>query len=176
MTLRKIRLFGDPVLNTAADAVTSFGPGLRTLARDMFETMDDAGGVGLAANQVGVTQRVFVYDCSQGTTRRRGVLVNPSWRPVRRGPDGKTAPLAPGREGCLSIPGVPGTVRRHERVVVSGADEWGRPVSLLAGGLLARCIQHESDHLDGVLFLAHLSNADRREAMAAIRSADWFNR
>ncbi|OFS22579.1 peptide deformylase [Corynebacterium sp. HMSC04H06] len=176
MTLRQIRLFGDPVLNTAADAVTSFGPGLRALARDMLETMDEAGGVGLAANQVGVTQRVFVYDCPDGSARRRGVLVNPSWAPVLPGADGEAATLVLGREGCLSIPGVPGTVPRHERVVVSGTDEWGRPVCLLTGGLLARCIQHESDHLDGVLFLAHLSTEDRREAMAAIRSADWFNR
>lgn len=176
MTLRQIRLFGDPVLNTAADAVTSFSPGLRALARDMLETMDEAGGVGLAANQVGVAQRVFVYDCPDGSARRRGVLVNPSWAPVVAGADGEAATLVPGREGRLSIPGVPGTVLRHERVVVSGTDEWGRPVCLLAGGLLARCIQHESDHLDGVLFLAHLSTEDRREAMAAIRSADWFYR
>ena len=164
MSIRPIRHFGDPVLTTPATEVMVFDGALRTLAADMLETMDAAGGVGLAANQVGVTKRVFVYACNG----MRGVLVNPVWRPLddawQRGP-----------EGCLSIPGIRAEVTRHADVIARGRDVEGRPVALRANGLLARCIQHETDHLDGVLFLTRMEPADRKAAMAEIRAADWFN-
>lgn len=165
MSTRPIRFFGDPILNSAASPVTRFDASLQTLVRDMFDTMAAAGGVGLAANQIGVARRVFVFNC-QGI---RGALVNPVWRPLGQA-------TQTGAEGCLSIPGVRAPVTRHARVIASGADMDGRAVTVRADGLLARCIQHETDHLDGVLFLARMEPQDRQAAMAAIRAADWFQR
>ncbi|MER0104893.1 peptide deformylase [Corynebacterium sp. KPL2895] len=162
-----IRLYGDPVLSTRAEEITTFDSGLRTLAQNMLETMDAAGGVGLAANQVGILKRIFVYDCSHTQTGLRGALINPVWTSL--GEDMQTG------EGCLSIPGIRADTPRHNRVFVSGRDAEGRPVGMVASGLLARCIQHETDHLDGVLFLRRLGDADRKAAMRTIREADWFN-
>lgn len=158
MAIRDIRLFGDLVLNTVADEVVHFDAQLRRLVSDMLETMDNAGGVGLAGNQVGVARRVFVFDC-QGM---RGHLVNPVWRPLGE-------QMQHGREGCLSVPGITGDVTRHNTVVARGVDMFGRPVALRATGLLARCIQHETDHLDGVMFMRRMDSAQRKEVMAQIR-------
>ncbi len=163
MAVREIRLFGDPVLNSAAAPVREFGEPLRRLVADMLETMDHAGGVGLAANQIGLGTRVFVFDC-QGM---RGHLVNPQWRPL--GED-----LQVGAEGCLSVPGVSGPVARYNSVVATGCDAEGRPLTLRATGLLARCIQHETDHLDGIMFMRRMVPEVRKEAMTMIRNADWF--
>lgn len=158
MAVREIRLFGDPVLNSVADLVTVYDAQLRRLVADMLETMDNAGGVGLAGNQVGVTKRVFVFDC-QGL---RGHIINPVWRPLGE-------EMQHGREGCLSVPGVTGEVTRHNTVVARGVDMFGRPLALRATGLLARCIQHETDHLDGVMFMRRMDPEQRKEAMAHIR-------
>lgn len=163
MTVRPIRIFGDPILNTQATSVEVFDGSLELLVRDMLETMDDAGGVGLAANQIGLAKRVFVYDCDG----MRGALINPVWEPVDES-------VQIGPEGCLSIPDLQADVARHETVVARGFDEFGRNVSLRANGLLARCIQHETDHLDGVLFLRRLDTAVRKEAMQIIRGMDWY--
>lgn len=162
MAIRDIRLFGDPVLNSAADPVTVFDAALERLVDDMLETMDHAGGVGLAANQIGLARRIFVFDC-QGM---RGHIVNPMWQPV-----GEVQQT--GIEGCLSVPGVRGEVTRHNCVVARGADCYGRPLALRGTGLLARCIQHETDHLDGVMFMQKMAPEQRKEAMAAIRAAEW---
>ena len=162
MAIRDIRLFGDPVLNSVADPVTVFDSALERLVRDMLETMDHAGGVGLAANQIGLARRVFVFDC-QGM---RGHIVNPVWESLGEG-------LQTGMEGCLSVPGVRGEVTRHNAVVARGQDCFGRPLALRGTGLLARCIQHEADHLDGVMFMRRMEPEQRKEAMAAIRAADW---
>lgn len=163
MALREIRLFGDPVLTSRADEVVEFDANLARLAEDMLETMDDSDGVGLAANQVGVLQRIFVYDC-EGV---RGALVNPVWEPV-----GDELQL--GEEGCLSVPGIGGEVERHMRVRATGQDPQGRPVAIEAEGLLARCIQHETDHLDGVMFMKRMSPEVRKAAMRDLRATDWF--
>ncbi|MDO4609422.1 peptide deformylase [Corynebacterium sp.] len=163
MALREIRLFGDPVLTSRADEVVEFDANLARLAEDMLETMDDSDGVGLAANQVGVLQRIFVYDC-EGV---RGALVNPVWEPV-----GDEMQL--GEEGCLSVPGIGGEVERHMRVRATGQDPQGRPVAIEAEGLLARCIQHETDHLDGVMFMKRMSPEVRKAAMRDLRATDWF--
>jgi peptide deformylase len=166
MTALDIRLFGDPVLRTVADEVTDpSDPTLRTLVDDMLETMDAAGGVGLAANQVGVTRRVFVYDCEGD----RGHIVNPVWSAV--GEETQT-----GREGCLSVPEVGGDVTRAETVHVTGTTVDGEPVDREVTGLLARCVQHETDHLDGVMFFQRMAADDRRTVMAGIRESEWFNR
>ncbi|MDY5786171.1 peptide deformylase [Corynebacterium sp.] len=163
MAIRDIRLFGDAVLNTPATEVAEFGEPLRRLVADMLETMDAAGGVGLAANQVGVLSRVFVFDC-QGM---RGHIVNPVWRAI--GDAEQT-----GREGCLSVPGITGDVTRFNDVLATGYDSAGRPVAVRGTGLLARCIQHETDHLDGIMFMRRMDQEQRKAAMAGIRAADWW--
>ena len=168
MSLRELRIYGDPVLGSRAEEISKFDAGLRALASDMLETMDKAGGVGLAANQVGILKRIFVYDCSHTQSGLRGALVNPVWTPV--GEQQQTGP-----EGCLSIPGISSETTRFNQVFVSGQDIEGRPVSMVASGLMARCIQHETDHLDGVLFLQRLEAPVRKEAMRAIRESEWFN-
>lgn len=167
MTVLNIRLFGDPVLRTAAEPVAdpSGDPALRTLVDDMLETMDDAGGVGLAANQVGLTRRVFVYDCDGD----RGHIINPEWEAV--GEHTKT-----GREGCLSVPETGGDVTRAESVRVRGVTVDGETVDREVSGLMARCVQHETDHLDGVMFFQRMEPAGRRTVMSEIRASEWFNR
>lgn len=168
MTIRAVRIFGDPVLRTRAEEVTEFDETLATLVDDMLDTMDDADGVGLAANQIGVTRRVFVYDCSHEVTGARGHIINPVWEPV-----GEEKQVGP--EGCLSIPEISKDTERYQKVVVRGVDKQGEPIEFECDGLLARCVQHETDHLDGVLFLQRLAPALRKEAMAEIRNAEWFN-
>lgn len=167
MTVLPMRYFGDPVLRTVADPVAPDHVGdstMRTLVTDMLETMDHYGGVGLAANQVGVTKRVFVYDCDGD----RGHIINPKWE--RLDDEDQT-----GQEGCLSVPGIGGNVTRAMRVRVTGETVDGTPVDREVTELLARCVQHETDHLDGIMFLKHLSPEERKEAMKEIRQADWFN-
>ncbi|MGP5577062.1 peptide deformylase [Corynebacterium flavescens] len=168
MSVRDIRMYGDPVLSTRATEIDHFDSGVQTLAADMLETMDAAGGVGLAANQIGVTKRVFVFDCTHLHSGLRGAIINPVWRPLSEAKQS-------GTEGCLSIPGISLETQRYESVVVAGRDVRGNAISLVARGLLARCIQHESDHLDGVLFLQRLEPSLRKEAMREIRNSSWFN-
>lgn len=168
MTVREVRLYGDPVLTTRAEEITEFGPSLERLAQDMLETMEAAGGVGLAANQIGVTKRIFVFDCSHYQHGLRGAVINPEWEAV-----GQDMQL--GTEGCLSIPGISQPTERFSTVRLRGFDPHGRPISMLASGLMARCIQHETDHLDGILFLQRLSDELRKDSMKTIRQSEWFN-
>lgn len=166
MTALDIRLFGDPVLRTVAENIDDpTDPTLRTLVEDMYETMDAAGGVGLAANQVGVTRRVFVYDCDGD----RGHIVNPVWEAV--GAETQT-----GREGCLSVPDAGGDVTRAATVHLTGVTVDGEEVDRVVTGLMARCVQHETDHLDGVMYFQRMEPDTRREVMAGIRGSEWFNR
>lgn len=166
MTALDIRLFGDPVLRTVAENIDDpTDPTLRTLVEDMYETMDAAGGVGLAANQVGVTRRVFVYDCDGD----RGHIVNPVWEAV--GAETQT-----GREGCLSVPDAGGDVTRAATVHLTGVTVDGEEVDREVSGLMARCVQHETDHLDGVMYFQRMEPGTRREVMARIRGSEWFNR
>jgi peptide deformylase len=155
MAVRTVRIYGDPVLREKAQPVTSFDDELRRLIADMFETMKAYDGAGLAAVQVGVPLRVFVVDVPlDDGTRARHVIVNPVLS-ERSGED--TA-----EEGCLSMPGVYEDVTRSDRVMVHGQDERGQPVSVDARGFLARAVQHEADHLDGVLFVDRLSPLKRQ--------------
>ena len=163
MAVQPIRLFGDPVLRTPADPVVDFDRELRTLVADLFETMLDAPGTGLAAPQIGVGLRVFTYHIHDD---EHGHLVNPELSY----PDDEQQD---GPEGCLSIPGLSWDCRRHQHVVARGLDMYGEPVTLLGSDLLARCVQHETDHLDGVLFVDRLDPDTRRQAMAEIRAAEW---
>lgn len=164
MAIRPIRLFPDAVLRTRADEVHEIDAGVRKLVTDMWDTMDHAEGVGLAAPQVGVSRRVFVYDDKDG---HRGALINPSY----------TVPSSDSEfdyEGCLSVPEIGGEIDRPLEIDVTGTDENGDEVRFHADGLLARICQHEIDHLDGIMFMQRLTGDARKEAMAAIRSAEWF--
>jgi peptide deformylase len=158
-----VRLFGDPVLRTPAAEVTTFDAELRKLVADLTDTMHEEAGAGLAAPQLGVGLRVFTYDCDGFS----GHLVNPTWDAV--GDEDQVGP-----EGCLSIPGLRWDCRRHLHVVARGWNMHGEPVVVEGSELLARCIQHETDHLDGVLFVDRLDEQTRRQAMAEIRAAEWF--
>jgi peptide deformylase len=159
--VRPIRLFGDPVLRTTATPVTDFDAELRSLVRDLTDTMLEAPGVGLAAPQIGVGLRVFTYNV-EGQV---GHLVNPRL-------DLSTEEQT-GLEGCLSIPDLTFECTRALQVVATGFDMHGEPVTLDGSGLLARAVQHETDHLDGVLFVDRLDKQTRREAMKAIRDSEW---
>ena len=164
MTVQPMRLFGDPLLRTPSEPVVDFDRELEGLVTDLHETMRDQGGAGLAAPQIGVGLRVFVFR-ADGV---EGHLVNPEWTTV----DG-TEQFGP--EGCLSIPGLRFDCRRYAHVVARGRDLHGELQVVEGTELVARAIQHETDHLDGVLFVDRLDPAARREAMAAIRSAPWFD-
>jgi len=164
VTVQPIRLFGDPVLRTAAAEVTDFDAELRTLVKDLWDTMTDAGGAGLAAPQLGVGLRVFTYHVDGFA----GHLINPTWTVV--GDEFQEGP-----EGCLSIPEMHWDCRRHLNVVAKGWNMHGEPVEVEGTNTLARCIQHETDHLDGVLFLDRLDAETRKQAMREIRQAEWFD-
>ncbi len=163
MAVRAIRLLGDPVLRTVADPVSVFDKELRRLVADLADTMKDAGGVGLAAPQLGVSRRVFTYlDDSEDV----GHLINPVLGPF-------SEEMMDGEEGCLSLPGLSFELKRPERVLAVGVNMYGDPVTIEGSGVLSRCLQHESDHLDGVLFIDRLDRATKKAAMKAIREAEW---
>jgi peptide deformylase len=162
MAVRPIRLFGDPVLRTSAQPVTDFDLSLRNLVKDLTQTLDDADGSGLAAPQIGVGLRVFVFDVD-GV---RGHLVNP-------GLDFPDDEEEDGPEGCLSFPGLYFDVKRRRNVVARGVNEYGDPLQVVGTDYLARCLDHENDHLDGVLFIDRMDPATRKAAMRAIREAEW---
>jgi peptide deformylase len=163
VTVRPIRRFGDPVLRTAADPVTDFDGQLDRLVVDLMETIDadPRGRAGLAAPQLGVGLRVFAYATAGG----RGHLVNPVI--VHR--DGEQV----GEEACLSLPGMSYPTARAASVRVDGVDRHGEPVTVTAAGFLARAMQHEVDHLDGMVYLDRLVGDARRQALRAVRSAPW---
>ncbi len=162
MSVRPIRLFGDPVLRTPADPVLDFDAELRRLVKDLTDTMMEAPGVGLAAPQIGVGLRVFTYYIDD----QLGHLINPS---LDLSEEEETDD-----EGCLSFPGLAYPTKRSYGVVATGFDMHGEPVTLEGTGHLARCVQHETDHLDGVLFIDRLDDAQRKLAMKEIRASEWW--
>ena len=162
MSVRPIRLFGDPVLKTPAEPVRDFDAELRRLVKDLTDTMMDAPGVGLAAPQIGVGLRVFTYYVDD----ELGHLINPV---LTLSEEEETDD-----EGCLSFPGLAYPVTRAYRTVATGSDMYGEPVTIEGSGQLARCVQHETDHLDGVLFIDRLDDTQRKLAMKEIRAAEWF--
>jgi peptide deformylase len=161
MAIMPIRTLGDPVLKIPAHDVVDFGDTLARLAGDMFETMYAAPGVGLAAPQVGLSIRFFVFDDGEGT---RGAVANPVLSEFEGELDGD--------EGCLSVPGLYYPTRRAARVHLTGRDLAGAPVSLLGEELVARIFQHETDHTNGLLYLDRLEREERRRAMADLRERD----
>ena len=158
MALLEILQAPHPVLKTKARPVERVDDRIRRLAADMFETMYKAPGIGLAAPQVGVSERLIVLDVAEGEERRPMTMVNPElvWRSGDRGV---------AEEGCLSLPGQYADVTRPQAIKVRFLDEDGVERELEADGLLARCVQHEIDHLDGILFVDHLTALKRNMIM-----------
>ncbi|MEY4322598.1 MAG: hypothetical protein RL410_379 [Actinomycetota bacterium] len=162
MSIQPIRLFGDPVLTTPALPVVDFDKELRQLVADLTETMLDAPGAGLAAPQIGVSLRVFTYWVDDVV----GHLINPS---LDLSDEEQFGP-----EGCLSLPELTFDTKRAMSVVAKGMNMWGEPVIIEGSQLLSRAIQHETDHLDGIVFIDRLDVEGRKAAMKAIRESEWF--
>ncbi len=162
MPIQPIRLFGDPVLLTPSNEVVDFDKELRVLVADLIETMHDAPGAGLAAPQIGVPLRVFVWDIDDAL----GHLINPTLD--------LSDDMQEGEEGCLSFPDLSYSTPRSMRVVAKGWNMFGEPVNIEGSELLARALQHETDHLNGVLFIDRLSPENRKLAMKEIRQSQWF--
>lgn len=159
MAMRDIRIVGDPVLRTACEEIRDIDAGVRTLVEDLLETVDDEGRAGLAANQIGVGLRAFSWNIDEEI----GYVLNP--RLVEVSED----EYQDGDEGCLSVPGLWYPTRRAWYARVEGIDLDGRPVTVEGDGLMGRCLQHECDHLDGLLYIDRLERAERKKAMKAIR-------
>jgi len=162
VAVRTIRLFGDPVLRTPAAQVETYDKELRLLVRDLTDTMKDAPGAGLAAPQIGVSLRVFTWWVDDEV----GHLINPVLSLSEETQEGD--------EGCLSLPDLAFDTVRSQQVVARGMNMYGEPVEIAGSDLLARALQHETDHLDGILFIDRLTPELRKEAMRTIREAEWF--
>jgi peptide deformylase len=161
VAIRQIRLFGDPILRTKAEPVVEFDKELRRLVTDLTDTMLEAEGAGLAAPQIGVSLRVFTYNVDDVV----GHLINPQ---LELSEEEQFGP-----EGCLSIPGLEFDCLRAMNTVAKGFNEHGEPVSIEGTEMLSRALQHETDHLDGILFVDKLDRQARKAAMKAIREAEW---
>ena len=162
MAVQPIRLFGDPILRKPAIEVDDFDREVRQLVTDLTDTMLAAPGAGLAAPQIGVGLRVFTWNVEGGV----GHLVNPTLELSKETQDGP--------EGCLSIPELTYDCLRAMSVVATGFDMYGEPLRIEGSELLARALQHETDHLDGILFIDKLDTAARKAAMREIRESEWF--
>jgi peptide deformylase len=165
MTVREIRLFGDPVLKTVSDPVGEITESVKSLIHDLEETTVLPGRAGVAANQIGVNLRAFSFHV-EGTL---GHLINPEIVEL----SGEVVLLD---EGCLSLPEIWGKTPRHTKVLVRGLNVSGEAVELAAEGLLAQVMQHEIDHLDGLVYLDRLEGESRKLCMAALRETSWFMR
>ena len=162
MSIQEIRLFGDPVLLTPASAVIDFDKELRNLVADLTDTMLEAPGAGLAAPQIGVPLRVFTWHVDDVL----GHLINPT---LSLGDE-----IQDGEEGCLSFPEMRYETKRALKAVAKGFNMFGEPIVVEGTEFLARALQHETDHLDGIVFIDRLSTADRKLAMKEIRESEWF--
>jgi peptide deformylase len=165
-TPRPITVVGDPVLAAVCRPVTTFDDELAVLIDDMFASMAVAQGVGLAAPQVGVDLAVFVYDCPDADgVQHVGHVVNPTIE--------VSGPTEVGEEGCLSVPGPYHDVERSAAATVRGVDRSGAAVEVTGTGFFARCLQHESDHLRGVLYIDHLPRNRRRRVLREMEPYEW---
>jgi peptide deformylase len=172
VTVHAIRIAGDPVLHNPTREIVEFDAELRTLVDDMFETMYSAEGVGLAANQIGLDLRLFVYDCPDDEgTRHKGLVVNPK---IETSEIPETMPDPDDDwEGCLSAPGESYPTGRATWAKVTGFDVDGNPIEVEGTGYFARCLQHETDHLDGYLYLDRLVGRNAREAKRMLKQNKW---
>jgi peptide deformylase len=162
VTVREIRRYGDPVLLTVAGEISEFGSMTRALAADLLDTVQAPGRAGVAAPQIGVSLRAFSYNVDE----RLGVVFNP----VVVTAEGEQF----GDEGCLSVPELWFPTRRSWYAAVEGYDQDGNQIRVEGEELMARCLEHEIDHLDGIVYLRRLDADTRRGAMRAIRNSDWF--
>ncbi|MFF7179307.1 peptide deformylase [Streptomyces sp. NPDC008121] len=161
-TSRPITVVGNPVLHRECKDVTEFDDGLATLIDDMFASQKTAEGVGLAANQIGVDLKVFVYDCMDDEgVRHVGVVCNPVLEEI----PAELRALDESNEGCLSVPTAYAELARPDYAVVRGQDPQGNPIKVRGTGYFARCLQHETDHLYGYLYIDRLSKRDRKDAL-----------
>ncbi|GAB2839779.1 peptide deformylase [Lentzea nigeriaca] len=167
MAVRDIRYFGDPVLMSRADPVTRFDRNLEALITDLLDTVKPDGRAGLAAPQIGVGLRAFSYDVPSENGRRLGYVINPEIVEL-------SEETQDSDEGCLSVPGLWYPTVRAREAVVRGVDLRNEPVIVRGTGLLARCLQHETDHLNGKLYLSRLTPELRRKALRAARESEWF--
>jgi peptide deformylase len=165
MAVREIRLFGDPVLKTQSDLVSSITPSIQTLVEDLEETTALPGRAGVAAPQIGVNLKVFSYNVDGVIAH----LINPQILEYL----GEQVPM---QEGCLSLPELWASTPRYPSVRVCGEKVTGEKVEFVATGFLAQVMQHEIDHLDGLVYVDRLDAPARKEAMAALRATDWFMR
>lgn len=163
MAVRTIRLFGDPVLRAVSEPIGDIDDGIRALVQDLVDTVALPGRAGVAAPQIGVGLRAFSYNIDGDI----GYVLNPVLVEVRGEPE-------PVSEGCLSVPGLWHDALRHPWARVVGIDLDGAEIVLEGDGLLAQALQHETDHLDGMLYLSRLTPEDRRIAMRQVRESDWF--
>jgi len=172
MPIRPIVITGNPVLHTRALEVTDFNQELRDLVQDMYETMDEAPGVGLAAPQVGVNLRVFVYDWDkEDGTPQRGVVINPTLE-ISEIPTGE-ADWDTESEGCLSVPGERFPLKRADKATLRGVDLDQNSVHIEAEGWFARIFQHEFDHLNGTLYVDRLAEPHSSDAKEIIEERGW---
>ena len=163
MTVREIRLFGDPVLRAVCAPIEVIDEGIRALVTDLVDTVELPGRAGVAAPQIGVGLRAFSYNIDGDI----GYVLNPVLAEVR----GEPQPVG---EGCLSVPGLWHDALRHPWARVTGIDLDGDEIVLEGDGLLAQALQHETDHLDGMLYLSRLSLENRKRAMREVRESAWF--
>ena len=172
MTIRPICISGNPVLHTRASEVTAFDDELRELVADMFETMDKAPGVGLAAPQIGVGKRIFTYTWTEDDgTLKRGVVINPV---IELGPISDEAPDEEDEsEGCLSFPGYRFPLKRADRAIITGLDLDQNPLHIEAEGWFARIFQHEFDHLNGTVYVDKLRDEFKPEVEEIKQDEGW---
>ena len=170
--IRPIRIYGDEVLHQQAQQVTKFDQELIELVHDMFETMQNAPGVGLAAPQVGVALRMFVYDYpDDDNNHRRGVVINPT---ITIGPVSEEEPDEElHSEGCLSVPGERFLLQRADWAIIEGVDLEQKPIRIEAEGWFARIFQHEFDHLEGVIYVDKLQGDAKKEAFETMAELGW---
>ena len=163
MTERQIRLFGDPVLKTVSDPIRSVDAGVHGLVEDLIDSVLPPGRAGVAAPQIGVNLRAFSYNVDGEV----GYILNPAIVELSGEPELMD-------EGCLSVPGLWFPTMRYPFARVTGTDLEGRSIELSGTGVMAQALQHETDHLDGKLYLDRLDKESRREAMKQVRDSDWF--
>jgi len=163
MTVREIRLFGDPVLKSPCDPIKDFGPKTHALIEDLIDTTKVPGRAGVAANQIGISLRAFSYNVAG----KLGYLINPKNLVL------KGEPILV-EEGCLSVPGNWHLTTRYPEAELTGTQLDGTEITISGTGLLAQALQHELDHLDGLLYLDRLTQEERKEAMKIVRKSDWF--
>jgi len=163
VTERQIRLFGDPVLKTPSDPIGEIDEGVRGLVEDLVDSVLPPGRAGVAAPQIGVNERAFSYNVDGEI----GYVINPVLAEVSGEPE-----LVD--EGCLSVPGLWFKTLRYPFARVTGIDLEGNAIEVSGTGVLAQALQHETDHLDGKLYLDRLDKETRREAMRQVRESDWF--